>query len=629
MTIQKVVIKPGVNRENTRYTSEGGWWESDKVRFRQGNPEKIGGWQAISSNTFQGVCRSLHNWGTLAGLDIFGVGTHLKFYLESGAVYNDITPLRKAQATLAANALDFVSGSNTVTVNDTTGGYKLNDFVTLGNVGASGGATHVRGIAVGELNKEHQITSVAANGQSFTIVIASNATSDGSGGGTTMTAAYQLNTGSDIDVPTSGWGGGTWGQGVWGTGGSSAISQIRLWSQANFGEDLIFGPVGGAIYLWDASDTLTTRATLLSAETGAAGVPTIQNGIVVSDISRFCFAFGCNPYLGSDQDDMLVRWSDQEDATNWAPAATNQAGSLVLSKGSKIISAIQSRQEVLFWTDSAVYAFQYVGAPAVWSAQLVGENTSIASKNAVAYANGVAYWMGRDKFYKYDGRTQPLRCDLRKFIFNDFNDSQYNQVTCGTNEAFHEVWWFYPSNTSTTNDKYVVYNYQEDIWYYGTIGRTAWLDSGLQGHPYAATYNNTLVEHEVGNDDAETATVNPINAYITSAQFDIDDGDKFSFVSRLLPDVTFDGSTADGASINVSISTLTNSGSGRKTPASTGGNSGGDVLRTVTNPVEEFTGQINMRIRGRQISIKLESSDTGVAWQSGVQRIDIRPDGRR
>jgi len=259
----------------------------------------------------------------------------------------------------------------------------------------------------------------------------------------------------------------------------------------------------------------------------------------------------------------------------------------------------------------------------------VGENTSIASKASVAYANGVAYWMGRDKFYKYDGTTQPLRCDLRKFIFNDFNDSQYNQVTSGTNEAFHEVWWFYPSSISSTNDKYVVYNYQEDIWYYGTMGRTAWLDSGLQGHPYAATYNNTLVEHEVGNDDAETATVNPINAYITSAQFDIDDGDKFSFVSRLLPDVTFDGSTVDGAAINMSLSTLKNSGAGRKTPASTGGNSSGDVLRTVTTPVEEYTGQINMRIRGRQISLKLESTASGVAWQSGVQRLDIRPDGRR
>ena len=635
MTIQKIVIKPGVNRENTRYTSEGGWWESDKVRFRQGNPEKIGGWQAISSNTFLGVCRSLWNWSTLAGLDIFGVGTHLKFYLESGAVYNDITPLRKAQATLAANPIttNTTGGTeNVISIADTTGGYKLNDFVTIGGVAGTGDPAAFNGIPITDINKEHQITSVAANGQSFTVVVATNATSAGAGGGSSVTAAYQLNTGSAIDVPTSGWGGGTWGQGDWGHKDGtvlSAISQIRLWSQSNFGEDLIFGPVGGAIYLWDASDTLTTRATLLSAETGAAGVPTIQNGIVVSDISRFCFAFGCNPYLGADQDNMLIRWSDQEDATNWAPSATNQAGSLTLSKGSKIVSAIQSRQEILVWTDSALYAFQYVGAPAVWAAQLVGENTSIASKASVAYANGVAYWMGRDKFYRYDGTTQPLRCDLRKFIFNDFNDSQYNQVTSGTNEAFHEVWWFYPSSISSTNDKYVVYNYQEDIWYYGTMGRTAWLDSGLQGHPYAATYNNTLVEHEVGNDDAETATVNPINAYITSAQFDIDDGDKFSFVSRLLPDVTFDGSTVDGAAINMSLSTLKNSGAGRKTPASTGGNSSGDVLRTVTTPVEEYTGQINMRIRGRQISLKLESTASGVAWQSGVQRMDIRPDGRR
>ena len=497
MPLQKILFKPGVNREQTRYSTEGGWYESDKVRFRQGLPEKIGGWQRISSATFQGVCRSLWNWVTLGSVNLLGMGTNLKFYLEEGAAYNDITPLR---ATVAlTDPFATVSGSPIVTVTDAAGGYLDGDFVTFSGATAVGGLT---------IDGEFQITYVT--GITYTITAASNATSTATGGGS-VSAAYQINVGAAYAIPMTGWGAGTWGGGVWGTGLVSAES-IRLWSQQNFGEDLIFGPRNGPIYYWDATGGVTTRGVLLSSLGGASDVPTQQSLLLVSDINRFVFCFGANDVGTATVDPMLVRWSDQENAVNWTPAATNQAGSLRLSRGTEIIAASQARQEVLVWTNSSLYSLQYVGAPAVWSAQLVGENISVASQNCVAYANGVAYWMGKDKFYKYDGRTQPLRCDLRRFIFTDFNTEQYDQVFAGTNESFHEIWWFYCSSNVTDIDRYVVYNYVEDAWYYGTMARTAWLDSGLRDNPLAATYSYNLVNHEQGNDDNETATTQPINA---------------------------------------------------------------------------------------------------------------------
>lgn len=625
MTIQKIELKPGINRENTRYANEGGWYESDKVRFRQGKPEKIGGWVPVSQNTFVGVCRSLWNWVTLAGINLVGVGTHLKFYLESGAVYNDITPLRKAVFTLGSNPIvtNTTGGTeNIITVTDSTSGYRLNDFVTLA------GSAAVGGIDAGLINKEHQIASVAADGNSFTLVVGANATSVVTGGGASVTAAYQINVGTELDTPFRGWGAGRWSFGTYGNGEVSTLL-LRLWTQANFGEDLLFAPRGGEIFIWDASDTLTTRATYLSAETGAAAVPTVTNGILVSDISRFVFAYGCNEYLLTAQNPMHIRWSDQESAINWAPSAVNQSGGLTLSKGSKIVTALQARQEVLVWSDTAMYSLQYVGAPTVWGAQLVGENISIASPNAVAYANGGAYWMGKDKFYSYDGRAKPLRCDLRKFVFTDFNSAQYEQVIAGTNESFHEVWWHYPSTNATKNDKYVIYNYLEDIWYYGTMTRTAWLDSGLREHPIAATGSQTLVEHEKGNDDVELTAVDPIHAYVVSTEFDIDDGDKFSFVRRLLPDVSFVGSDSLSPSVTMTLSPMDNSGSGYDTPLSEGGAAFGETTRSATSPIQKFTGVLYIRVRGRQLAMKIESTDVGTAWQSGLQRIDIRPDGRR
>ena len=617
MPLQKLAFKPGVNRENSRYTSEGGWYECDKVRFRQGTPEKIGGWERISSSTFLGICRRLFAWVTLSGERLLGLGTNLKYYIEKGGSYYDITPLRATES--LTNPFTTVSGSAVVTVADAAGGYIDGDFVTFSGGSAVGGIT---------ITGEFQITK-ETSANTYTITFTSAASSSATGGGS-VTAKYQINTGPETWAPLTGWGAGTWGESTWGVGGSSTDS-FRHWSEGNFGEDLIFGARGSNIYYWDTSTkTLgTDRAVALSTISGASNTPTIQNYILISDINRFVFCMGVNPLGSSTLDPMLVRWSDQEDAGNWTPSATNQAGSLRLSQGAEIIAAIQGRQEVLVWSDTAMYSLQYVGAPIVWGAQMLGDNISVASPNACIYVNNVAYWMGIGGFYKYDGRIQSLRCDVKKYVFNDFNDEQYTQVFTGTNEGYGEVWWFYCSSSTTSVDRYVVYNYDQDIWYYGTMARSAWLDSGLRDYPVAATYNNNIVDQEKGLDDKETATTSAVSAHIQSAQFDLQDGHQFSFVHRILPDVTFDGSTADSPAVDFSLLPLQNSGAGYTSPASEGGSSSGTVTRTATSPIEAFTDQLNVRVRGRQMAVKIESSAEGVAWQWGAPRLDMRPDGRR
>ena len=707
MPLKKIVLKPGVNRENTRYTNENGWYDSDKVRFRQGTPEKIGGWVRVSANTFLGTCRSLWTWVTLGSEKLIGVGTNLKFYVSSGGAYFDSTPYNFVHA-LGANPFTTATSTNTtidgvayttVRVADATGGYAVNDYVDLYN------APTVNGVV---LTGSFLITLIGSGGTAGTydILVPGTASASGSGGGTGVYAFYEIDTGPEYAVPLTGWGAGAWGSGTWGVG-TTGTDPVRLWSQSNFGEDLIFGPRGGGIYYWDATTGYrTTIVTITIASPGvvtfvtaipdntaiqlittgalptglvpgtvyyvvnasgntcnlaataggtpivttgtqsgthylstrginvanlayASDVPIKQNYITISDINRFVFALGCTEYGSSTFNPMLIRWADQESVTDWTPSATNQAGFLQLSHGSQIVTALQSRQEILVWTDSTVYSLQYVGAPVVWKGDLVGDNISIAGENAVAYANGVSYWMGVDKFYKYDGRTQTLRCDLRQYIFNDINTAQFDQVYAGTNEGFNEVWWFYCSAGSDQIDRYVVYNYLEDIWYYGNMARTAWLDSGLSTTPIAATYLNNLVNHETGYDDDASGTVAPIEASITSAQFDIDDGDKFMFIYRMLPDVTFRNSTAASPSITMTLYPLQNSGSGYNDPLSVGGSNYAGVTRTATVPVEEFTGQVFVRIRGRQLAIKVSSEALGVAWQLGSPRLDIKPDGRR
>jgi hypothetical protein len=640
MPLKKILFRPGVNRENTRYASEslgsvntgtqsvGGWYECDNIRFRAGTPEKIGGWERISNTFYRGVCRSLWNWVTLAGNNLLGVGTNLKFYIESGGVYNDITPLRIDPA-VVINADPFVAtaGSAIITVTDTGHGCVTGDFVTFSDAVGLGG-----NITAAVLNSEYEIVVVDSNTYTFVATAIANATdaSGSPGGGASVVAAYQINVGPEYAVPLTGWGAGPWGAGLWGTGGTST-SSIRLWSQNNFGENLVFNPRGGGLYYWVAADGLTTRGVLVSSLPGAdADVPEVVNYTFVSDASRFVFAFGCDDYSSSVLNPMLIRWSDQEDITVWTPASTNQAGSLQLSHGSEIITALQARQEIIVFTDSTIYSLQYVGPPVVWGSTLLGDNVSILSPNAVALASGVVYWMGIDKFYKYDGRVQTLRCDLRNHIYSNINLNQSLQVFASTSEGFNEVWWFYCSAGSNTVDKYAIYNYLEDVWYYGSMARSAWLDSGLRNYPIAATYINNLVNQEYGVDDNSTDTTVAIDSFISSSEFDIDDGHNFGFVYRILPDLTFRGSEGDNTpQVTMTLIPLQNSGSGYTDPQSRGGSSYASIQRIATAPVEEFTGQVFIRVRGRQMVFKVQGAQIGTQWQLGAPRIDIKPDGRR
>jgi len=695
MPLQKVALKPGVNRENTRYTNEGGWFQSEKVRFRQGTPEKIGGWLRLSASTFLGVCRSLWNWTTLANLNLLGLGTSSKFYIENGGAYNDVTPIRSSA--ILSNPFKTTNLSATVTVTHTAHGAINNDYVTFSNAATVGGLN---------LNGEFKLTYVDAN--SYTITASTTATSTvAAGGGTTVNAMYQINVGLDAEVPLAGWGAGGWGVGVWGYGGTST-SSLRLWSQTNFGQNLVAGFRGSPIYYWDANYgvtpstftvTIATPAVVTATVTlangspvilansgypaalptgltpgttyyvinasgstfnlsatvggaaintsgsqsgthyilpnlipvtslsGASDVPIIQNIVYVSDVSRFTFAFGCNQAGETTQDPMLIRWSDQESVTNWTPAITNQAGYVRLSHGTQIVATIQTRQEIVVWTDSALYSLQYLGPPYVWGVQLLGDNISILSQNAAAQASGVIYWMGTDKFYMYDGRVQTLNCDLRKFVYQDINLDQNQQVFASTNEGFNEVWFFYCTSSSSTIDRYVVYNYLEKTWYYGSMARTAWLDSGLRNYPLAATYSYNVVNHEYGNNDGETGTTLPIEAYISSAEFDIGDGDHFAFIWRMLPDLTFSGSdTGSSPQVTYTLYPMANSGSGTGTPVAANVNKLTGAAYTIT---EGFTGQVFTRVRGRQMIIKVGSNNLGTSWQLGSTRIDIRPDGRR
>jgi hypothetical protein len=703
MPLKKILFKPGVNRENTRYTNEGGYYESEKIRFRQGTPEKIGGWLQISGNTFLGICRSLWSWVTLAAQSLTGIGTNLKFYIENGGAYYDITPIRKTSTLTNPFATDTATnsgGNTTVTITDANHGAVNGAYINIyysGAVPTVGGVT----IPVGE----YVITYLTAS--TYTITVSGTASSSTTGGGTVY-ISYQVNTGPEYALPLTGWGAGTWSAGTWGNGGTST-NAMQLWNQMNYGQNLLYGPRGSPLYYWDANTgyqnttftvtiaspgvftlgyslingtavTLSTTGWLptglgpgtvyyvinasgttcnLSATYGGGAItttgtqsgthsvsargyplasiggsdgyaPLYQNTFTVSDASRFVIVFGTNDYGSTTLDPMLIRWSDQESLTTWFPAITNQAGSLRLSHGSEIVTTVQSRQEIVIFTDSSLYSLQYLGPPVVWGSQLLGDGISIAGPNAVTLASGVIYWLGTDKFYKYDGRVQTLSCDLRQYVFNDINQAQSEQFFASTNEGFNEVWWFYCSANSTVVDRYVIYNYLENIWYYGTMGRTAWLDSGLNDYPIAATYSKNLVWHENGvNDCTDSITGLPIESYILSSEFDIDDGHNFGFVWRMLPDLKFVGSTTANPQVTMTLYPMQNSGSGYNSPLSVGGNAYATATRTATYPIEQYTGQIYTRVRGRQMAFKIEGNQLGLQWQLGAPRIDIRNDGRR
>tara|TARA_R110000822_G_scaffold2075_1_gene9871 strand:+ start:431 stop:2299 length:1869 start_codon:yes stop_codon:yes gene_type:complete len=620
--LTKLQLKPGVNRENTSYQQETGWYECDKIRFRAGTPETIGGWQQISNDTYLGVCRSMWNWVTLGGANIISVGTNLKYYLQNGGAYYDITPIRSTTTGTATFAA--TNGSSILTVTDVANGVLIGDFVTFSDAVSLGG-----NITALVLNQEYQVIgSATLDAYTIDVGVVADA-SDTGDGGAAVVAEYQVNVGPAVQIPLVGWGAGTWGTGAWGVGTSSPNS-LRIWTQNNFGEDLIFGPRGGGMYYWTASSGITARGVPLQSLAGASDVPTKQNIILVSDVSRFAVAFGANEIGSATQDPMLIRWSDQEDASNWTPSALNQAGGLRLSHGSEIITAIQTRQEILVFTDMSVYSMQYLGPPAVWGATLLADGISIIGPNSVAVAAGVTYWMGVDKFYKYDGNVTTVVCDLRQHVFGNINLAQGYQAFGGINEAFNEVWWFYCSANSTVVDKYVIYNYVENIWYYGTMQRSAWIGADVSDFPVAATYSNNLVNHEVGVDNNETSTSLPLNAYIETAEWDVGDGDSFTFIRRVLPDVTFRSSTGDLApQLTMTIKPMKNSGSGYNNPLSNGGNPSAGVIRIAQAPIEEFTGQVFIRVRGRQFVLRYESDQLGTAWQTGATRIDFQKDGRR
>jgi len=635
MPLQKLQFRPGLNREGTDYANEGGWYDGDKIRFRSGFPEKIGGWTRLSNSTYIGTARSLWNWIDLDGANYLGIGTSKKYYIEYGGDYNDITFIFYSDTnllggTLGANPIATTSGSATVTITDGNYNPSLGDYVIITATATVGGLT---------IDGEYVVTSVPST-TTFTIEAASTASSTATGGGD-VTLEYEYPIGLDVATIGTGWGTGPWGRGGWGSGYTSGVQQqLRLWSNDNFGENLLIAPRGGPIAYWQDQFTVNTRAVLLDEVATLAGfdgdfVPNNTNQVLSSAIQRFVIAIGANSYDPGDSettfDPMLVRWSDQENPYEWVPAITNQAGEFRLSSGSFTMAARATRQEILVWTDSCLYSMQYLGPPYVWGFNVLMDNISVMSPNSMITVNNVTYWMGADKFYMYSGRVETLPCSLRQYIFADINKDQAFQVFAGANEGYNEVWWFYVSQSSndTSVDKYVIYNYLDRVWYYGTMARTAWLDTGIRQYPMAADYQNLILYHESSVDDVSGLTAAPINAYVQSSDFDIGDGHNFGFVWRVLPDVNFNGSNVNGPTVTMTLKPRQNSGAPYSPADSPAVNSMDNYSTRGVYNIQEFDGQVYTRVRGRQMAFRIESNTLGVAWQLGSPRIDVRPDGRR
>tara|TARA_R100000149_G_scaffold42476_2_gene16577 strand:- start:400 stop:2538 length:2139 start_codon:yes stop_codon:yes gene_type:complete len=712
MPLTKLQFRPGINQELTSYSNEGGWRDCDKIRFRFGYPEKIGGWAKLSSSTYLGSARSLHNWIALDGSNYLGVGTHLKYYIEEGGGFNDITPLR---LTTSAGDVTFAAtnGSTTLTVTDTEHGAIVGDFVTFSGAASLGGA-----ITDTILNIEYQIVTVI-NSNSYTITasVAANSSDTGNGGSSTV-GAYQINVGLDSAVGGTGWGAGlyggvtttalqttineggtfsdsdttltvTSGTGIatndlilidneilkvtnvatndltvtraqsgteaaahnngatvtlisgnalaaddyfgWGdaaSGGLTTTTQLRLWSHDNFGEDLIINARDSNIYFWDRSTTLSNRAVELSTLTGTkTSVPQVAKQVLVSDQDRHVIAFGCDGLNSSPsanqgngvQDPLLIRFSDQEDPLIWYTAVDNTAGELRLGSGSKFIQAVETKREILVWTDTSLNSMRFIGPPFTFGIQQLASNITIMSPHAAVSTEDYVFWMGIDNFYVYAGQTQQLPCSVKEKVFLDFNLDQSEKVVSGVNSEFTEVFWFYPSAESSDNDKYVVYNYEQKIWYFGSLARTAWIDRGVRPLPMAAS-SSYIYNHETGYDDDGSA----MNSFIESGVIDIADGDRFVYINRVIPDLSFNGST------NLSSPQATFTVKARNFPgADFSDTPSGDTIRTASSPVETFTNQLFLRARGRSFALRVESSALGAKWKLGSPRIDIRPDGRR
>ena len=624
MPLQKYVFRPGINKEGTAYSNEGGWFNSNLIRFRKGLPEKIGGWQKASTDSFKATGRALHAWVDLAGTKFLGLGTTWKYYVLEGSTYNDVTPIRAT----TTNGIVFAAtnGSTTITATDSNHGAIINDFVTIS------GAVSLGGLITAEvLNQEYQITSVpSVNTFTFTATATANG-SDTGNGGSGADAAYQINVGLDVYVPSTGWGSDYWGSGTWGSVSAlGANSQLRLWSHDNFGEDLLMCVRGAGVFYWDESGGTDNRAVALSALTSANLTPTSALQIMVSDIDRHVICFGADPLNDSGTartgaiDPMFIAWSDQENVEQWEPLATNTAGSFRLSAGSAIVGAIRARQETLIWTDTSLYSMTFVGQPFTFAINLVNEGVGLVGPNAMVNTPKGVFWMDKKGFYSYSGQIQELPCTVDDYVFSDLNQTQSYQIFGFVNKAFNEVGWFYCSGTNTVLDKYVTYNYEENVWMIGELSRTCWLDEGIFSDPKATSssdYVGYLYNQESGVDNDGVAMT---DVFIESSDFDIDPGgENFQFISRIIPDIKFTGNVATGATgQNVDIVVKR-----RNFP-------GEELTTAVTSSCTSVTTKIDTRVRGRQAVLRIQSNDTdttavGTSFRVGAMRMDYKPDGTR
>ena len=625
MPLQKYVFRPGINKEGTAYSNEGGWFNSNLIRFRKGLPEKIGGWQKASTASFKSTGRALHAWVDLAGTKYLGLGTTWKYYVLEGSTYNDVTPIRAT----TTNGIVFAAtnGSTTITATDSNHGAIINDFVTISGAASLGGL-----ITAEVLNQEYQITSVpSVNTFTFTATATANG-SDTGNGGSGADAAYQINVGLDVYVPSTGWGSDYWGASTWGSVSAlSATNQLRLWSHDNFGEDLLMCVRGAGVFYWDASSGTNNRAVALSALTSANLTPTVALQIMVSDIDRHVICFGADPLNDSSTartgaiDPMFIAWSDQENVEQWEPLATNTAGSFRLSAGSAIVGAIRARQETLIWTDTSLYSMTFVGQPFTFAINLVNEGVGLVGPNAMVNTPKGVFWMDKKGFYSYSGQIQELPCTVDDYVFSDLNQTQSYQIFGFVNKAFNEVGWFYCSGTNTVLDKYVTYNYEENVWMIGELSRTCWLDEGIFSDPKATSsssdYVGYLYNQESGVDNDGVAMT---DVFIESSDFDIDPGgEDYQFISKIIPDIKFTGNVATGATgQNVDIVVKR-----RNFP-------GEELTTAVTSSCTSVTTKIDTRVRGRQAVLRIQSNDTdttavGTSFRVGAMRMDYKPDGTR
>lgn len=620
MALTKLLFRSGIDRETTNYANEGGWWDCNLVRFRSGKPETIGGWTRYTRTALLGSCRAIFPWQSLGGTLYVGLGTSQKYYVSRGSMPIDITPIR---ATTAAGDVTFAAtnGSSILTVSDTAHGAVLGDFVTYSGAVSLGG-----NVTAAVLNTEHVVTRVVnVNSYEITLSVTANA-SDSGNGGASVVGAYQINVGLDTTVFGTGWGVGPWSRSTWGSGfpSSAATAQLRLWSHDNFGEDLVMCVRDGGVYYWDTSVGVGTRAIPLSALAGAQATPSVARIVLVSERDRHVLAFGCDPEgTPGVQDPLTIRFSDQENAAEWRALPTTTAGELRIGTGSGIVAAVQTKQQIVVFTDVSIHAMQYIGAPFTFGVQEVSSAISVASQNAAVPVGDTVFWMGIGQFYRYDGAVQQLPCTVKEYVFSDINTAELNKVYGGNNTAFSEVWWFYPSANSQENNRYVVYNYEQQVWYYGELGRTAWADRGLLDFPLAAAQDGYVYYHESGLNDGSINPPVPLTPYIESSAFDLSEGDAFMFATRIIPDLTFRNSTSSAATATLTLKARNFPGGAYF------GTDADPIVKTATLPVEQFTNELFVRIRGRSLSMRIESNQTNVAWRLGDPRIDLRTDGRK